>query len=83
MDGDYIEKWQINRQCCGFKSYVIVFKFYWKVKEKKIGGITYWLTLVDSLNYLVNLIAFGKLFKLFHYHVEVLYDFEGVNSDLL
>ena len=32
-----------------FSSYVIVFEFSWKVKErKKIGGITYWLTLVDS-----------------------------------
>ena len=29
-----------------FSSYVIVFEFSWKVKEKKIGGITYWLTLV-------------------------------------
>ena len=29
-----------------FSSYVIVFEFSWNVKEKKIGGITYWLTLV-------------------------------------
>ena len=33
-----------------FSSYVIVFEFSWKVKEKKkIGGITYWLTLVYVL----------------------------------
>ena len=35
-----------------FSSYVIVFEFSWKVKEKKIGGITYWLTLV-SLNFMI------------------------------
>ena len=29
-----------------FSSYVIVFEFSWKVKEKKIGCHTYWLTLV-------------------------------------
>ena len=33
-----------------FSSYVIVFEFSWKVKEKKIGGITYWLTLVNNGN---------------------------------
>ena len=31
-----------------FSSYVIVFEFSWKVKKKKkIGGITYWLTLIS------------------------------------
>ena len=34
-----------------FSCYVIVFKFSWKVMEKKkIGGITYWLTLVSLIN---------------------------------
>ena len=40
-----------------FSSYVIVFEFSWKVKEKKIGGITYWLTLV-YITYLLNQEAF-------------------------
>ena len=37
-----------------FSSYVIVFEFSWKVKErKKIGGIIYWLTLVIFLESIV------------------------------
>ena len=42
--------WKVTNQSSmlWFSSYVIVFEFSWKVKENKIGGITYWLTLVSE-----------------------------------